>query len=80
MTYRCAIFGLEHIGIPSHPVPSIYCDGCGLQRTCLKPSGVPYAWLLNGKAPPGWRCESSEGGTRKDWCPRCKADEKGGAT
>ena len=29
MTYKAAIFGLERLGIPTHPTPRIYCDGCG---------------------------------------------------
>ena len=73
MTYRCAIFGLEHIGIQTHPTPSIYCDGCGARLDARTRSGGPPAWLLNGKAPKGWRVEhDAENHTRKDWCPRCK--------
>lgn len=35
------------------------------------------AWLLNGKAPKGWRVErDEENGTRKDWCPRCRASKE----
>lgn len=73
MTYRCAILGTRHLGIPEHPEPAIYCDGCGLRLVARTRSGGPPAWLLNGKAPRGWRVERTGLGLRRDWCPTCKA-------
>ena len=73
MTYRCAIYGLKHFGIPDHPIPSIYCDECGQRKDARTKSGCAPTWLLNGKAPRGWRVEyDAENHTRRDWCPRCK--------
>lgn len=75
MTYRAAIFGLTHLGVPSHPEPSIYCDGCGLRKSALKPSGLPCGWLLNNTAPKGWTLERTEEPfTRRDLCPKCTAE------
>jgi hypothetical protein len=77
VTYLCAIHGLSHLGIPDHPTPSVYCDGCGTRIDARSRSGMAPAWLLNGKAPKGWRVErDEENGTRKDWCPRCRASKE----
>lgn len=74
MTYRAAIHGLAHLGVPDHPTPSIYCDGCNMQLSAMKPNGQPYAWLLNNKAPKGWTLERTEEPfTRRDLCPKCRA-------
>ena len=76
MTYRAAIFGLEHVGIPTHPEPAVYCDGdgCTARVVARTRSGGPPAWLLDGKAPKGWAVErDEENHTRKDWCPAHRA-------
>ena len=70
MAYHCATSGLGHLGIPNGDARLI-CDGCGLVRGVQKPSGMPYAWLLNRKAAPGWAAEFTED-NRMDWCPRCR--------
>lgn len=75
MTYRAAIHGLAHIGIPDHPYPAVYCDGigCTVSVVALTRSGGPPAWLLNGKAPKGWAVERDDDKhTRLDWCPDCR--------
>lgn len=73
MTYRAAIHGLSHLGIPDHPCPAVYCDGCGAKHEARTDTGCAPVWLLKGKAPKGWRVERGEDGTiRKDWCPKCK--------
>lgn len=51
--------------------PRIICDGCGLVNRVSRPHGVPFAWFMNGKAPPGWRLLRN-GDVRRDFCPRCK--------
>ena len=79
MTYRAAIFGLSHIGIPDHPEPTVYCDGegCTARVVALTRAGCAPAWLLDGKAPKGWRVERFEDGAcRRDYCPQCRAKEK----
>lgn len=80
MTYRAAIHGLGHLGIPDHPTPSVYCDGCGLRIDAITRSGMPAAWLLTNKAPKGWLLERTEEPfTRKDWCPKCRPDRRAAA-
>lgn len=78
MTYKAAIFGLEHVGVKTHPTPLIYCDGSSCDATCEVMSargavGRPFAWFLSGKAAKGWSVEHPhEPGKRRDWCPKCK--------
>jgi hypothetical protein len=70
MTYHC---GLSFPG--TRRDPGITCDGCGMMHPVAKPSGMPLAWFLDGKAPKGWamyRSESGDGLYRRDYCPRCK--------
>ena len=73
MTYHC---GLDFPG--RHEEPRITCDGCGLVRDVKKPSGLPFAWFLDGKAAPGWklvRIDLDDGTlVRRDHCPRCRKD------
>ena len=73
MSYRCGIGGgMERFGLTPGP-PHIRCDGCGITLEARTKSGGPPAWLLNGKAPRGWKCvRDAEHYTRQDWCPRCK--------
>lgn len=52
--------------------PHIHCDGCNLVRSVTRANGMPYAWLMNGKAAPGWRMERDSAGIRRDYCPKCK--------
>lgn len=76
MTYRCAVHGLEHLGIRSREYPAIYCDGpgCDAMMVALTKSGGPPAWLLDGKPPKGWLCKRDESKyTRLDVCPKCRA-------
>ncbi len=65
-----------HAGISSFGAdrePGITCDGCGLVYSCLRPSGVPYSWCLDNKAPPGWKLvRVEEPFSRKDYCRMCK--------
>ena len=71
--YRAAIFGLERYGIPTHPRPTIYCDGCDATCSPMNEWGRPFAWFLDGKAKKGWAVDHTPGpGKRKDWCPTCK--------
>jgi hypothetical protein len=56
--------------------PRIECDGCGVARRI---TGLPPAWFLANKAPPGWRLdrsESDDGVTRSDYCGSCKKAHK----
>lgn len=79
MTYHAGIgIGLATlVGMPERPRdPHVTCDGCGEVRDGMKPSGEPYAWLVNRKAPPGWRLDRREtiDGilVRFDYCAACK--------
>lgn len=76
MTYKAAIFGLERLGIPTHPTPRIYCDGCSAPCEVMSARGAvgrPFAWFLDGKAAKGWSVEHPrEPGKRRDWCPKCR--------
>lgn len=77
MTYRCAVFGLEHLGIATRPDPTITCDGCGLVLLARGRHGGPPAWLLKNKAPKGWTLERTDDPfTRRDWCPRCAPEKR----
>lgn len=70
MSWRAGTYGLEHIGVPTLP-PTLTCDGCGM-RLVVRP-GVAPMWMLNRKAPKGWRMVSSpDGCLRHDYRPQCK--------
>lgn len=71
MSYRSAVYGMDHWGIPSGPA-SITCDCCGLQRPLDTFSRrMPPAWLLAGKPIPGWGFALPTEYTRYDACPPC---------
>lgn len=77
MSYTCGIApNMARLGFTPGP-PHITCDGCGVKLVAQKSNGAPPAWLLNGKAPPGWKLERTDTGAgrvyRSDWCPRCKS-------
>ncbi len=73
MSYRCGIGpGLAALGMEPGE-PRVTCDGCGLRTGVTKASGMPYAWFLNRKGPPGWKStRTADGATSHDLCPRCK--------
>lgn len=55
--------------------PFVSCDGpgCDATVTAETDSGLPKSWLLNRKAPPGWRMERvEEPFSRKDFCKACR--------
>lgn len=65
------------LGIVNATGPLVSCDGDG--STCANfvlgtlKSGGPASWLLNCKAPPGWKMiRVDEPFSRKDYCPSCK--------
>jgi hypothetical protein len=69
MSYRCGIGeGMVALGLEPGP-PRITCDQCG--EVMAVKYGMPPAWLLNGKAPRGWRSVALKDGTRRDFCPSC---------
>lgn len=74
MSYRCAIFDPLAAAMGVEPGgPWVKCDTCGVKLTAITSRhGMPKKWLLDGKAPPGWRTEKHADGTRTDWCQRCK--------
>jgi hypothetical protein len=79
MSYRAGIGGTMAAVLRVEPTePCIICDGCGLRRTVYqnRNSYAPAAWLLNGKAAPGWKGGRNEDGRRTDWCRNCKANHK----
>ncbi len=50
----------------------IYCDHCGVKKYAVNPStGRPWAWLLNHRAPRGWKLFRPTPYTREDYCPEC---------
>ena len=66
--------GLGRIGIPDGE-PRVICDDCGTTQGARRRDGRPYAWLLDGKAPPGWamvRREDAAGVWRRDYRGRCR--------
>lgn len=57
MTYHCGLGpGMAALGIAPRD-PFISCDhpGCEATKNGLNPDGMPYVWMRNGKAPPGWQ-------------------------
>jgi hypothetical protein len=71
MTY---LAGLAGFGGGTDRSPHVICDGCGLKAQLLKPGGMPYAWALNKKPPPGWAMERTEEPySRTDYCRDCRA-------
>jgi hypothetical protein len=69
VTYIAGVQGFERFGIRSDG-PRVECNGCGLVRR-IDTDRLPPAWVLDGKAPPGWRLKR-DGDKRTDWCPQCK--------
>lgn len=54
--------------------PYVKCDGCGVVKHIG--GNIAPAWLLDNKAPPGWKLVRGEIGgyvMRADYCPMCKA-------
>jgi hypothetical protein len=71
MSYRAATYGLARIGIPDDTA-HVTCDGCGARVEALARRGMPKAWVLKGRAPPGWKLVKQRDETRLDYCPACK--------
>jgi hypothetical protein len=72
VTYRAGLgLGMASLGFTPGP-PHLRCDGCGLVLEAVTQRGGPPSWLLNRKAPKGWKMIRNDDGTRRDWCPRCK--------
>lgn len=72
MSYRCgieaslaSIMGVEPGG------PRVTCDGCGA-RVMVRTDRLPPMWLLDNKAPPGWKMTKDADGKRTDLCKTCK--------
>ena len=70
MTYRAAV---DLPGLPRHPEPRIYCDGCPASVPVARPGGLPYAWFLAGKPPKGWRAAPRDEFRSWHWCPTCRS-------
>jgi hypothetical protein len=69
MTYHAGIHGFGQADCEPH----VTCNGCDARVSCLRSSGMPYAWARDGKAPPGWKLVRVEDPfSRKDWCKACK--------
>jgi hypothetical protein len=72
VSYRCGIGdGMRRLGFEPGE-PRITCDGCGVVKLARTKTGGPPMWLLNRKAPPGWKLIRHEDDTRTDYCPQCK--------
>lgn len=73
MSYRC---GLDvHVArlLRMEPgPPRVTCDSCGARIVVVTGRRGPPRWLLDGKAPPGWRTTKNDDGTRTDWCKACR--------
>lgn len=67
MTYYC---GIGPCLGEARRDPHIECNGCGAVKLVAK-HGLPPAWFMAGKAPPGWKV-IRRGDTRVDYCPTCK--------
>jgi hypothetical protein len=76
MSYRAKTRGLANIGVPDGD-NRIVCDGCGKERSALKPHGFRYAWLINIHKVPGWFKIIKHEFTRSDYCTeKCYQDRK----
>lgn len=69
MTYQAGMYGMERLGLKSRD-PHIFCDGCGL--TLELGHGPAPVWLLENKAPKGWRSVRVDDQRSRHYCPRCK--------
>ena len=72
MTYLC---GVAFPGVGRDP--QVVCDGGGAVKLARSRGAaqIAPAWLLDSRAPPGWRLERQDLATgvyRRDWCPACK--------
>ena len=65
MSYIAGIQGFDRYGIRSDG-PRIECNGCGAVMR-IATDRAPPAWLLNGKAPRGWKLVR-DGEKRIDMC------------
>lgn len=79
MSYRAGIGGslAKRFDVQGPLEPHLFCDRCGLVKLCTTRRSFAPMWLLNNKAPPGWkliRYEDPATGTihREDYCPACK--------
>lgn len=79
MSYHAGVGGhlAVTMGIPECG-PHIKCDGCGVEKH-IKGRGaggnIAPSWLLDNKAPPGWKLVRSKvdgDAGRVDYCPKCK--------
>jgi hypothetical protein len=81
MSYRCGMApSMAQFGFEPGP-PRIICDGCGVTLEARTRSGGPPAWLLDQKAPKGWKLilrptDVEEVQIREDYCPKCKGTTK----
>lgn len=78
MSYHAGVGGslATAMGIPACG-PHIKCDDCGVEKHINgrgAGGNIAPAWLLDNKAPPGWKLFRHEDGEmRADYCPTCKA-------
>lgn len=74
MSYRCGVFEplASMMGVDPGG-PRLTCDGPDCTaRVIVREGRRPPKWLLDGRAPKGWRNSKSADGTRYDWCPECR--------
>ncbi len=74
MTYHPGM-RLASFGGPNQD-PHLTCDGCGV-RYNIPADRMPPKWLMENKAPKGWRYETkvdpkTQEQRTKHYCPRCK--------
>ena len=77
MSYRAGMYGILW-GVGHAKDPRIICDGCGAEHHVYRePMRLPYAWFMDGKAPPGWTVTRTGGVSEKrdDRCPKCQGKE-----
>jgi hypothetical protein len=77
MSYHCGIGPAMAAVLGMLPCePHIKCDSCGVEkRIQARGAGgnIAPAWLLDNKAPSGWKLYRHEDGEmRADYCPKCK--------
>ncbi len=72
MGYLCGIGpGMRSLGLePREPQVTCDADGC-TARVVISDDQPPPRWLLNGKAPKGWRRVPRKDVAALYYCPKC---------
>lgn len=72
MTHRMSVGAMLVRILGIEGLPRVQCDGCAFVRVGVRQDGLPCAWLMRGKAPPGWLRVG-----KADFCPVCRVRVEG---